>query len=169
MRIKKHRGSLENFGRGKVRRVRVLFYTADMPYQRGKQSTLAQPFLGQTFSLPLQLFLHFAYLFSSFVPFFLTYQRCTNILRELIPAQHTRAGAINDSANMFRRDAAFLLQPEKYIEKQKARFRYIDKFFRYFAAILIKCFKKIFKRRDTKSNKRKMSMNWNLIEQEMYI
>lgn len=28
-------------GRGKVRRERILFYTADMPYQRGKWSTLA--------------------------------------------------------------------------------------------------------------------------------
>lgn len=38
---KKYRGPLENFGRGKVRRGRVLFYTADMPYQRGKWNTLA--------------------------------------------------------------------------------------------------------------------------------
>lgn len=46
--------------------------------------------------LPLSLF--------SFFFFFWRTQRCANILRELIPAQHTRAGAINDSANMFRRE-----------------------------------------------------------------
>lgn len=34
---------------GKIRRGRILFYTADMPYQCGKWNTLAQPFLGQTF------------------------------------------------------------------------------------------------------------------------
>lgn len=38
---KKYRRPVESFGRGKVRCGRILFYTADMPYQRGKWSTLA--------------------------------------------------------------------------------------------------------------------------------
>jgi len=58
--------------------------------------------------LPLQLFLRFAFLFSSFVPFFHFFFFLTNpemrkyFTRTDTSTTHTRASAINDSANMFR-------------------------------------------------------------------